>query len=272
MNELPPDAIMNDSFNGLADYVIGPEYDIHLPGVPLDVDQLRKASVVACPTHRFLELARIIRQSNLKKEFVLITGRSDYNVTQTYLPYLPQNVHWWFARNVEIPENRRQRLTQIPIGISSDERGAHYRPSLIANALALNLEPTHDVYINLGDINTNHLHRTSVLRHIWRRTDIKQLYQKDRVDFSTFIQGIRQCRMVLCPPGAGVDTYRFWETLYCGRIPIVFRSPTTEYFHKFVPAILIDLWEELEDINLETQYFRQVSRLWDRKKYLSAAH
>jgi hypothetical protein len=35
---------------------------------------------------------------------------------------------------------------------------------------------------------------------------------------------VKQHKFVLCPRGNGIDTHRFWETLYRGAIPIVIRD------------------------------------------------
>jgi hypothetical protein len=36
---------------------------------------------------------------------------------------------------------------------------------------------------------------------------------------------VEKHRFVVCPRGNGIDTHRFWETLYRGSVPIVLRDP-----------------------------------------------
>lgn len=48
---------------------------------------------------------------------------------------------------------------------------------------------------------------------------------------------------VACPPGFGVDSYRFYETLYLGRIPVVLRNPVTDAFRD-LPVLFLDKWSD----------------------------
>ena len=47
----------------------------------------------------------------------------------------------------------------------------------------------------------------------------------------------------ICPEGNGLDTHRFWESLYVRTIPIVIRTPLTEQIRASgIPCVLIDSW------------------------------
>ena len=59
---------------------------------------------------------------------------------------------------------------------------------------------------------------------------------------------LRAYRFVLAPPGNGLDTHRFWESLYADAIPIVRRSAWSTALHgDGIPLIEIDEWGELAD-------------------------
>lgn len=69
-----------------------------------------------------------------------------------------------------------------------------------------------------------------------------------------------------CPMGNGFDTYRFWESLYFGAIPIVKNHPFYDallYEYPTIPMILIEEWKNLprwiEELSLE-QYHTK----WER--------
>lgn len=53
-------------------------------------------------------------------------------------------------------------------------------------------------------------------------------------------------KFIVCPRGNGIDTHRFWETLYRGSIPIVENSDWARYFQSHgVPMLVVSSFEEL---------------------------
>ena len=56
-------------------------------------------------------------------------------------------------------------------------------------------------------------------------------------------------RFVACPEGNGMDTHRFWETLYRGSIPMVIDSPFIRNWQDLgVPMVVLDDWSDIERI------------------------
>ena len=64
-----------------------------------------------------------------------------------------------------------------------------------------------------------------------------------------YLRKIKQSGMVACPRGQGIDTYRFWETIYMGAIPVIV-TPPKAYAHciEGLPVIVVDQWSQLADI------------------------
>jgi hypothetical protein len=59
-------------------------------------------------------------------------------------------------------------------------------------------------------------------------------------------------RFILCPRGAGIDTHRFWESLYRGSIPIVLKSNWSETLsHYDIPFIQVDAWEKIQFLDFD---------------------
>lgn len=68
----------------------------------------------------------------------------------------------------------------------------------------------------------------------------KRMKPRDYADLAS------RYRFVFCPRGNGIDTHRFWESLYRGSIPVVFESPWSNYFkEKGFPLIEIHSNEDL---------------------------
>lgn len=58
---------------------------------------------------------------------------------------------------------------------------------------------------------------------------------------------VAEYSLVLCPRGNGLDTFRAWDTLYLGRIPVVASSPMDAVFDG-LPVLILDSWHEISDI------------------------
>ena len=75
------------------------------------------------------------------------------------------------------------------------------------------------------------------------------------VQFDFFSQ-IRCSRFVLCPSGQGWDTYRIWEALILGAIPIVEFSPGWIRVLDDLPALIVKDFTELTPMLLLKEYER----------------
>ena len=57
---------------------------------------------------------------------------------------------------------------------------------------------------------------------------------------------------VICPPGNGIDTHRFWEALYLKTIPIIEKNEISRFLKKAgFPILLLDKWTDLSKFNEE---------------------
>jgi hypothetical protein len=68
-----------------------------------------------------------------------------------------------------------------------------------------------------------------------------------------FIQ-LATSKFVICPPGNGPDTYRMWETLMVGSIPIVIDSSMIDHFMHDLPIVSIYNYIDLTEGILEEVY------------------
>lgn len=77
---------------------------------------------------------------------------------------------------------------------------------------------------------------------------------------------------VACPEGFGVDSYRFYETLYLGRIPVVLRNPITDMFGD-MPVLFLDKWSDfaaesrrfIDEFDIGRYSFEKLGRAYWRK-------
>ena len=69
----------------------------------------------------------------------------------------------------------------------------------------------------------------------------------------------QQYAFIACPRGNGIDTHRFWETLYRGSVPVVKRSAWTEMIEELgLPIVQLDSWEEIHQLNLEEEFSKHL--------------
>jgi hypothetical protein len=77
---------------------------------------------------------------------------------------------------------------------------------------------------------------------------------------------------VACPEGFGVDSYRFYETLYLGRIPVVLHNPVTDMFRD-LPVLFLDKWSDfatesrrfIDEFDIDRYSFEKLGRAYWRK-------
>ena len=67
--------------------------------------------------------------------------------------------------------------------------------------------------------------------------------------FRKSLQLLACSEFAMCPRGNGLDTHRFWKSLYLGCIPICLESDLLEC-HRGLPLLAIDSWEQLFDLDL----------------------
>lgn len=75
----------------------------------------------------------------------------------------------------------------------------------------------------------------------------------ERVSFEKYLNLVMGHKYCLSPPGRGIDTYRTWECLILGSIPIVLTSSMDFVYSQF-PIIILEDWKYLKQEYLETRY------------------
>lgn len=66
--------------------------------------------------------------------------------------------------------------------------------------------------------------------------------------FNNYYETISRSKFMICPRGCGLDTYRMWDCLYLGCIPIVVKYDGYKDFED-LPILFIEKWEDYLAIN-----------------------
>jgi hypothetical protein len=73
------------------------------------------------------------------------------------------------------------------------------------------------------------------------------LVDNTRVDYSTFLKRMKECKFVLCPRGNAIDCHRNWETIYMRRVPVMKRYPYLEHLFEEYPVLFVDDYSQVTE-------------------------
>jgi len=183
-----------------------------------------------------------------------VSGESDHPCDRALQMFLPLNVVQWNSTNVTAPH---PRIRGIPLGIGRSSDPVTASEQDLLDAFRPAGEREFRLHVNFRT-ETNPTLRQPVFEFFQNRAGC------DWVAFErpgatghpgAGIERMRAHRFVLCPPGNGVDTHRFWETLVTGGIPVAMRSATTTPF-SHLPVVLVDDLREVTKSLLEAEWER----------------
>ena len=133
--------------------------------------------------------------------------------------------------------------TPIPIGIPPGSfNGFHGK--FIRERLALisheKSSKKYEFYVNF-DITTNIVLRKAALEAFMYMPGT--FMPSRRLNTQEYLNAIANSKYVICPPGAGADTYRAWEAIYLGAIPVVLED-FWAFGHLDLPVIKVKTYAE----------------------------
>lgn len=220
--------------------------------------EIKDARVVFCPSH-FLE--RLLEDyDGLLSAKVLILGNSDRDF-DTFNFKLPPSIKQVFAQNVtsDFPGVRL-----LPIGIENLRLGKNGELSLFQHPTEFEKKSE---YILLGPFKPTHSERDFYFKDDAELpANIVKITK--RVSPNEYAQLTTKYRFVATPRGKGMDTHRFWETLYRGSVPIVLANSWAVQVAKLgIPMIQIAEWNPkiLSQTELSPGLVRspfQIDALW----------
>ena len=205
----------------------------------LDYVNLRENDVIFCNSDflkdLFILLQKIQNLNNLK----LITHQTDLAITKSLFLKKPACIAEWYSINVAY---EHEKLIPIPLGIANEYSPKNLQINDLKFQPMKNKEQK--LYINFNK-NTNYKKRgliyTAYENFQW------SVVKNSDLNNSQYNLDLQNFLFVLCPWGNGIDTHRFWETLYSGSIPVTLYSPTYKSASN-LPVIFVD---DLKSITYE---------------------
>lgn len=240
------------------------------------------ASIIFCKTDPLLQ--EFDRLKNLNKKIILLTGNSDYPITENHVRQAPKNLVRLYGQNVLCNDNR---FVPVPMGLESSvicrrgfDHGVYYDRSKELQDLLIthtdedkNINRAENLIYSNFTIRTNPIHRQAV--HDFAQ-NVDFITSGERKSAPDFHQSILDHKITLCPAGNGLDTHRLWEVLYLNRVPLtIFADQKSwqgssdilpnnkEYaiykkLYSQLPIIMLDRIEDLQNKNLIENLYNEV--------------
>lgn len=184
---------------------------------------------------------------SFKNKYELVYHCSDSSFDRFKFESIRKNVTHIYAENCEI---EHPMITQLPLGFHQDYKEPDRQGIPFHNRTIL-------CYLNVGLYNDE---LKFVKSKIIRQECLDFFRQKDFVKIESnvsrehFFNSVNNSKFVVCPPGYGLDTFRFYESSYLGSVPIVLSSGLDSLYKKY-NAIIVDSWEEItEEFLLKYSY------------------
>lgn len=214
-------------------------------------------------TDRILELKRLFRLISRKKnnQYTVLLGKGDYTFEQSLLDLMPSNINKIFVNNLNIKD---KRLLYFPMG--RDFRSKHLFEDF-------NSQPNKKylVYCNFS-INT-HPVRSKIYEMVKNKSYITSDHMGEFLKYSIsreeFYAKLSSSKFAICPRGNAIDTFRLWDCLYLGAVPIVLKEAVFHQELIDLPILFLDNINDFQKLTadcLEGIYSEMLLKDWNYDK------
>lgn len=205
----------------------------------------------------FDQFTRVALEYNIKG-FNLISHNSDRSFTQNHFSQIEPIVNHIYTINCIF---KNDKITKIPLGFSDR------LVSVISNMESIDKKDDL-LYVNFN-IHSGRISERTECRSYFTKFD--WITFEDLVTESQYYQSLSKSKYCVCPIGAGLDTHRFYESIYFNTIPIVKRNEISDLHEKF-PCIIVNDWDEVNYESLNRNYQSDYDNLLNWKNNNDWSH
>ena len=224
------------------EYILGERFESELLDIPFVF--YSKIDFV----YDFLQKSKYINNP-----FVLVTHNGDFPVSQNLVNFAKTvpNLKKWFGQNIEC--QNEQLVQSIPIGLENGYNWTKFNKTTLLRQSILDKckqEPKKLLYLNFS-FSTNTKERNNCYKTVSNRVNPNIVTDRcvsnvEQNKYPNWLDDVMNHHYVLCPRGNGLDTHRLWETLYCGRIPIL-KIDANNIYYRDLPILFVNEWEEITE-------------------------
>jgi hypothetical protein len=204
---------------------------------------IKNGDSIFCHTDQLNNLFFHLKKIEKLKNLTLVTHQTDKLILRKDFERKPKSIERWFSVNVGF---KNESLIPIPIGIASNfsKKNLTLSNFELENFNVSNyLKKEINLYINF-EVNTNYKERSKIYDQFANKSWVN--IDSPNQNKASYLNNLKSHSFVLCPWGNGVDTHRFWETLYAGSIPVTKYHPTYEAASE-LPVLFVKEYSEINE-------------------------
>jgi hypothetical protein len=197
-------------------------------------------------------------------DYVLYFHNSDHSVTDSHKDiFLAKHVKKVYAQNIDTTITT-EKITLLPIGMANSmwKHGDLLSLYKVMSETYSNLK-TGAIYVNINP--NTYPYRQNVLDKI---KEYGKMTLSSGKPYCEYLRELSSYRFCLCLRGNGIDTHRFWESLYLGVIPVIINNKTTrcKNFIRYLRKLEIPFYEICDD-DLDRVFTKYTDEFFNEASY-----
>lgn len=203
---------------------------------------LKENQIIFCKSDYLLDLFAKLHNVKLSNIKLITAQAATPSIDKKLFKLKPRCISEWYSINIKY---LHKSLIPIPLGLGNNFSDVNLHPQDFIN----NYQNDNSLRVNKifcsFNINTNSVRK----EYMETAQSNKNLFTviNEKINKYKFFENLKKHNYVLCPPGYGVDTHRFWESMYSGCVPVATKNYIYDkYFYDHYLA-----FENIEELNLE---------------------
>ena len=192
-----------------------------------------------------------------EQDIIIVIGKGDYEITDEFADDIPDNIKFIYANNIN---TKNPKYRYLPMG-------RDFRSSSLFTQVKASYKKEYLCYCNFS-INT-HPQRKELFNSIKDKHFIDFEHMGKFLDYSIsrrdYFNKVSKSKFTISPRGNGIDTFRLWDSIYLGAIPIVVKEAVFHEYLYDLPILFLDSYDDF--INLNEDFLEETYHMMLKKKY-----
>ncbi len=219
--------------------------------IKFDINNILYGDFVFVNLDAVYQFITYLERNRFNKKINIITHNSDATFNQDMLSKLYPYIVKVYCINSIISDSL---VVKIPLGFSD-------RLVPVISNMDKNYNKEYLLYMNFNIHSGRISERSDAVSYFSKFDWVK--YQ-DNIPEIEYYESLKNSKYSVCPIGAGLDTHRFYESIYFDTIPIIKRNGLSDLHSKF-PCVIVDDWNEINYEFLNNEYDNLLKKLIDWK-------